>query len=71
MSAMPDVSSQLELLKKFTARQPSVARQWTTQSDGEYAVKDFVTVAVKRLFLCLRKVADRVTENKYFSYYLQ
>ena len=68
MSTMPDVNSQLKLLKIFTARQPSVARQWKKHISGSSAIKDFITLIVKRLFLCLRKVVDRVTENKYFLY---
>ena len=61
----PDVSSQLlvKLVRKLTARQPLVARQWFTHSCGTSTGIVFVTANVRRLFLKSKNCADRDTEN--------
>ena len=57
--AIPDINSQVKLLKKFAARQLFVARQCRMHVSGTYVVKAFTAVVVvDRLFLCSRKFAD-------------
>ena len=61
---LPVVNSQLVWtpVRKFTARQLSVARQWFTHSCGKSAFIAFVTIVVSRLFLWSKKFADRNAE---------
>ena len=61
----PDVSSQVlvKLVRKLTARQLLVARQWCTHNCGTSTGIVSITVVVRRLFLKSEKCADRDTEN--------
>ena len=67
MFVTPDVNSQLlvKLVRKLTARQPLVARQWFTHSCGTSTGIVFVTIVVSRLFLKSKKCADRGTEKNW------